>query len=483
MLGFVIFGLVLSLLGCLVGVLLGVSFTNVLVRMAPPNIPRLQDVSLDWGALTVISVLSLLAGGLFGLIPFWQVSRAHPADVLKVTDRGTSGVAILRWRSVLVAVEIASCVILLIGGGLLLNSFVRLSAVDLGFQPQHVLALNVNLPDDKYGSPERRLAFFEQLDARVRALPGVVTVGYANRLPLRGGWGGNILIEHPQSGEIRAEVDLQGISPGYFDVLRVSSVRGRSFNASDTADSLPVCIISRSFAQRFFGEIDPIGRRLRRPQTPWITIIGVVGDIRRGGKAAALSPQVYFPAAQIHLHPISLSDVAVRSESDPQQLVNAIQRAVWAIDKDQPITNVKTLEEIVSVGVAPRRFQTMLLLLFAGVALVLALVGTYGVLSYAVEQRTSEIGVRVALGAEPRNILRFVLGQAVKPILSGLAVGLFGAYGLSRYLRGLLFDVEPTDLSTFAIVTLLLCMAALAACYVPARRAMRIMPAGALRYE
>jgi putative ABC transport system permease protein len=448
------------------------------VRVAPSNIPRLEDVSLDWRVLTVTAVLSLLAGALFGLFPFWQVARARPADVLKATERSITGRAVLRWRSLLVAMEIASCVILLIGGGMLLNSF-----VDLGFQPNRVLALNVNLPDDKYGSPERRLAFFEQLDERLRALPGVVAAGYANRLPLRGGWGGNILIEHPRSGEIKADVDLQATNPGYFDVLSVSIVRGRGFNPTDTADSLAVCIISQSFAQRFFGQIDPIGHRLRRPKTPWITIIGIIGDIRRGGKAAALTPQVYFPAAQIHLHPITLSDVAVRSIGDPQQLVKAVQSAVWAIDKDQPITNVKTLEEIISTGVAPRRFQTMLLLLFAAVALVLALVGTYGVLSYAVQQRTSEIGVRVAMGAEPKDILRFVVGQAVRPIVFGLAVGLCGAYGLSRYLRGLLFDVQPTDLSTFAGVTLLLCLAALMACYVPARRAMRIMPTVALRYE
>jgi putative ABC transport system permease protein len=483
MLGFVIFGLVLSLIGCVVGVLLGVSFTNVVVRLAPPHIPRLEDVSLDWRVLTVVSGLSLLAGALFGLLPIWQVSRTHPADVLKLTDRGTSGVAILRWRSLLVAVEIASCAVLLVGGGLLLNSFIRLSAVDLGFEPKRVLALNVNLPDANYNSPERRLAFFEQLTARVQTLPGVVAVGYANRLPLRGGWGGNIIIEHPQSGEIEAEVDLQGVSPGYFDVLSVSMVRGRSFDTTDRADSLPACVVSYRFAQRFFSGLDPTGRRLRRPQTPWMTIVGVVGDIRRGGKTAALSPQVYFPAAQIHLHPITLSDIAVRTAGDPRQLVKAIQSEVWAIDKDQPVTNVKTLDEIVAVGVAPRRFQTMLLLLFAGVALVLALVGTYGVMSYAVERRTAEIGVRVALGAKPTNILTFVLAQAIPPIMIGLTVGLAGAYALSRYVRGLLFDVEPTDPSTFAFVTLLLCVAAFAACYVPARRAMRIMPAVALRYE
>lgn len=483
MAGFLVFGLVLSLLGCLAGVVLGLSFTRLVVSVAPATIPRLEDVSLDWRVLTVTAILSLIAGAQFGLLPFWQIARVQPADLLKATDRGTTGVAVLRWRSLLVAAEIASCVILLVGGGLLLNSFVRLSAVDLGFEPERVLAMNINLADAKYDTPERRLTFFEQLTARVRALPGVSSAAYANRLPLRGGWGGNVVIAYPRSGEIKAEVDLQSVSPRYFDVLGVSVIRGRPLDATDKPESTPVAVVSRSFVQKFEISGDPIGVRLQRGQTPWITVVGVVNDIRRGGKNAAVNPQVYFPAAQIQLHPVTLSDFAVRTVGDPRQLVRAVQSEVWAIDKDQPVTNVKTLDEIVAQGIAPRRFQTLLLLVFAGVSLVLALIGTYGVLSYAVEQRTNEIGLRVALGAEPADIQKFVLRQAIKPIGLGLAVGLVGAYSLSRYVRGLLFGVEPTDVSTFAAVTLLLCAAAFVACYIPARRATRIMPAIALRSE
>ncbi len=485
--GLVAFSLVLSLAGCACGLLLGFGFQQLLVKLAPADIPRLDSVHLDWRVFTVMSLLSLGSGVLFGLFPAWHVSKVRPGESLKASARGIAGASLMRWRSVLMTGEIALCVVLLVGGGLLLKSFLLLNAVDLGFRSEHVLAMVVNLPETRYRDNNRKLALFQQLEARVVALPGVLTVAFANRFPLRGGWDGSLQVDSmraPSGGLAEIESDFQAVSPGYFATLGIPLLRGRSFTPADRKGAPPVALVNRAFVGKFLAGQDALMHRFRRnAQSPWITIVGVVGDVRRHGKANGIAPEVYLSAAQTELYPVRLADFAVRTQGDPRRLIAAIQQQVWAIDKDVPLTDIKTLDESVSASVAQRRFQALLLVSFTAVALALALVGIYGVISYSVAQRTAEIGVRVALGAQPGNILALVLKQASVLILIGITGGLAGALGLSRYLSSSLFAIQPSDPATYASVAVLLASVALLACLVPARRAARVDPMVALQYE
>lgn len=472
---------VLAVFGCVAGLVFGYWTRELLVRLAPPNIPRLAGAGLDGRVLLFTVMLSLVTGILFGLFPAWQVSKARPAESLKSSERGIAGAGVMRWRNVLMITEIAVSMVLLVGAGLLLRSFITLSGVDLGFQTERVMAMNINLSETIYQTPDRRFAFFEDLASRVSNLPGVQAVGFANRMPMRGGWSGSFELD---SATVTTDSDLQAVSPGYFPTLGISLLRGRLLTAADRLGAQPVAVVNTEFVRRFLTGQEPIGRHLRRgPQAPWIAIVGIVGDVHRGGKAAAITPQVYYPAAQTNLYPVRVADFAFRAAGDPKTLMAAVQQQVWAIDKDQPVTNVKTLEEVISQSVAERRFQTLLLLLFAGLALALALVGVYGVISYSVSQRTGEIGLRIALGASRGAILRLVIEQAMLLVIAGIVAGAAGAYGLSRYLTSLLFEVKPTDPLTYSSLALLLTVVALIACYVPARRATQVDPMVALRYE
>jgi predicted permease len=278
--------------------------------------------------------------------------------------------------------------------------------------------------------------------------------------------------------------DCQAVSPGYFATLGIPLVRGRWLTTNDRVTTQPVAIVNQTFVRQFLQGADPIGRRIKRyGPTPWVEVVGVVNDIRRGGKTAQITPQVYFPAAQTNLYPVQLADLAVRSAGDPRALANAVQAEVWAIDKDQPVTSVRTLDEIVSASVAQRRFQMVLLLLFAAVAVVLAVIGIYGVLSYSITQRTPELGIRIALGARPSAIHALVLRQAGAVIACGVAVGLAGAWALTVYLESLLFQVKAHDWVAYAVSAAVLAMVALGAALVPARRGARIDPMAALKYE
>jgi putative ABC transport system permease protein len=293
-----------------------------------------------------------------------------------------------------------------------------------------------------------------------------------------------VLVDAP-GGETMRDDDFQAISPGYFETLGIPLVRGRLFTSRDRAGQPAVSVVNQAFVRRFLPlEGDPIGHGLRRsPQAPWITIVGVVNDIRRGGKTAPVNPQVYLSAAQIELYPVRLADFAVRAGVDPQQLVIDIRKQVWEVDKDQPVTNVKTMEEIISASVAQRRFQMMLLLVFAAVALSLASIGIFGVLSHAVSQRTPELGIRMALGAGRRDILALVFRQAAALISAGIAIGVAGALALSRYVQSLLFGVQPQDWGAYSIAISVFLLVALLASAIPARRATRVDPMVALRYE
>ncbi len=468
--------------GCVAGIALGRMLMAALVAMAPAGTPRIQSVTMDWQVFGLSAAIATITGLIFGMAPAWQASQVKPVEALKSAGRGGGAKSQVRWRSALTVVEVALSLILLVGAGLLLRSFTTLMGVDLGFQPDHVIAMNVNLPPLRYPTPLARLQFFQQLDDRVRALPGVQADAYANRMPLRGGWDSSMALDGDPS--LLATPDFQAVSPGYFRTLGIPLLRGRLLTAQDGNGQLPVAVVNQEFARELLHDGDPIGHFLQRgPQAPKITIVGVVNDIRRAGKTGKINPEVYLSAAQIAVYPVRLADLAVRSAGDPRQLVNAISRQIWQIDKDQPVTNVRTMDEIIDLSVSERRFQTLLLAVFASVAVGLAIVGIYSVLAYSVSQRTSELGIRIALGAPARSIFGLVLRQAGTLIAAGMAIGLVGALALTRVLQDLLFQVKTTDWRAYAGAIALLSVVALAAAFVPARRGARVNPIVALRDE
>ena len=467
--------------GCATGLALGFVLMRLLVWLAPQSIPRIQNVAMDWQVFAAAAAVALVTGLVFGMVPAWHASQAQPAEALKTSARSTAARAQAHWRAALTAAEIALSLILLVGAGLLLRSFARAMGVDLGFQPERVLALNVNLPELRYPGTDQRLTFFEELERRVAALPGVQAAAFANRLPLRGGWSSGMNLE--SSPEVMLEPDFQAVSPGYFATLGIGLERGRLLARGDRKGQPNVAVVNREFARRYLQGADPIGRRFRREGEAWVTIVGVVNDIRRAGKTGRLNPQVYLPAAQTDLYPVRLADFAVRAHGDPRQLVNAVRRSVWAIDKDQPVTNIRTLEEIIGRSLAERRFEMALLIAFASVAVLLAMIGIFGVLSYIVNQRMGELGIRVALGASPPRIVGMVLRQAGWWIAVGTGLGLGGAFALARYLESLLFEVHRGDPWTYAAAVALLLAVSLTAALIPARRGARVDPMAALRYE
>jgi len=467
--------------GCVAGVALGAALLRLLVAIAPASIPQIQSVTMDWRVFAVCACMATISGLIFGIAPAWQGSDAHPVEALRGAGRSAGGRTQGRWRASLTVVEVALSLVLLVGAGLLLKSFARLSGVDLGFQPDHVIAMNVNLPATHYAAGPQRLQFFEALEQRVAALPGVQAVAYANRMPLRGGW--SSAVELDTAPGVQHDSDFQAVSPGYFATLGIPLVRGRSLTPADRDGAPYVAVVNQAFARKILNGAEPVGRRFRRGGAPWVEIAGVVNDIRRGGKTDEMRPQVYLAAAQTKLYPVALADFAVRAAGDPRRLVNAIQDQVLAIDKDQPVTNVRTLEEIVNGLVALRRFQTTLLAAFAGVALALAIIGIFGVLSYSVAQRRSELGIRVALGARPSDVMRMVLQQAGMLVAVGVALGLAGALALTRYLESLLFGVERTDWQSYAAAAAVLSVLAIAAALIPARRGATADPLAALRAD
>jgi putative ABC transport system permease protein len=480
--------LLVSLLGGAAGLACGVWTRDLLVSFAPSAIPRLHPLALNVRVLLVTLGLSLATGLVSGLVSAWPLSREDTADMLKAS--GSSGSvtrSVLRWRGVLMAAEVAAAVILAVGAGLLIRSLIAVSRVDLGFQTARVLTLRVLLPTTRYPDARARLTFFEALSERMAREPGVAVSAFANRLPLLGGWGGSLSLRTP-SGVIEArENGLQAVSPTYFATLGIAILRGRALSSDDRFESMPVAVVNRAFAQQYASGGDVIGWQFTRdnPPIPLVTIVGVVENIRRDGKTASIDPQVYVPAAQLTSYEknVRLSDVAVKTTGAPAVLIPAIQRAVWALDKGQPITNVRTLDEVVSMSLSERRFDLGLMASFALLAIGLALIGVYGVVAYAATQRSHEIGVRIALGAARGDVVRLLVATGLKWTAVGLGLGLAGAFAAARVMKALLFAVDPVDPSTFAATGLIVCVVAYLACYVPARRAAAIDPLSALRAE
>ena len=339
--------------------------------------------------------------------------------------------------------------------------------------------MNITLPELHYRTAEQRVQFFQELERRVGALPGVQSVAFANRFPLRGGWSTGVSIEGV--AETYMSPQAQAVSTGYFDTLGIPLLRGRLLTSADRPGAPHVVVVNQAFARQYLDGSDPVGRRLLRG--PWFEIVGMVNDVRRGGKTRDIEPQIYLAAAQTDGYPVRLSDFAVRAARDPRHLVHAIQQQVWSLDKDQPVTAVRTMEELISLSVAEQRFQMLLLTLFAAVAVALAVIGIFGVLSYGVNQRMNELGIRIALGAPPRRIMSLVLRQAGVLIAGGVVLGLAGALVLTRLVANLLFHVQANDWATYVAAVAMLAAAGVAAAMIPARRGSRVDPIVALRYE
>ena len=477
-------GLVLGAFGGAAGLLVGVWTRDALVALAPASIPRLNEIALDRDVLLLTLALSLATGAITGLLPAWQAARTDPAPALKASDGSAAGGrAVMRWRGALMAGEMAAALVLAVGAGLLVRSFLAVRGVDLGFETERVLAASIPLPETRYDTARKRYDFFAAVAGRVRALPGVQHVAFANRFPLRGGWGGSANFEGTAPRDYFI-ADFQAVNPGYFPTLGIPLVRGRLIAESDAMDAPRVAVVSDAFARILSPNRDPIGRRFRRnAQAPLVTIVGVVGQIRRDGKTSNIQPEVYLPAAQVDLYPVRLADFAVRAAMDPRLLGRAIQDAVLAVDPEQPITNVKTLDEVVASSLEERRFELILLASFAVLAVALALVGVYGVVAYAAGERTREIGIRVALGATRQNVVALVVRGALGWTVAGVAGGVAGSMAVTRLMKSLLFGVEPTDTATFATIVVAMVAVSLAASYLPARRAATIDPMRALRAE
>ena len=482
--------LLLSAAGAVVGLALAYWTKHVLVSLAPASFPYIQRAALDTRVLAFAAVLTVATGVLFGLFPAWQVSRTRPVEALRTAERSSVGSWALRNRAALMAIEVALSTMLLVGAGLMLRSLMAVNAVPLGFDPAGVLATNVVLPPQRYATPQAKLDFYEALATRVATIPGVRGVTYSNRLPLRGNWTSGFAFENAASQPEAAygqpgapsSAGFQAVSPDYFAVFKIPLIRGRLLASADRAGAPGVAVVNAAFVRTFFKDANPLGQRLRRgAKMPSIEIVGVVADIRRGGRTSDIEPQLYLPAAQIELYPLSLSDLAIRVDGPPQSYADAVRGAIWAIDPNQPVTNVRTMEEVLALRLAERRFQTFLFALFAALALALAVVGVYSVVDYSVRQRTAEIGLRIALGADAPGILRWLIGQSFWTVSAGALAGLAGAYWLSRFVRSLLFGIEPTDVVTYLGAAVVLAAAALLASYLAARRAIRVDPVAALR--
>jgi predicted permease len=479
--------LLLAAIGGGLGLLLGYLGLNLLMSFIPPNVPRLQNITLDTNVFLFTALISVLTGVLFGLVPAWQASRVNLAEALKDAGRTNSGRGLGGHRS-LVTAEVALVAILLVGAVLMLQSFRRLIGVDPGFKSEGVATFEVSLPWARYWDGAKRGQFFERARLQLGNMPVVRAVGAISNLPL----GGNenvtwISIEgaEPVPRGKEPVVEDRLITPNYFEAMGVSLISGRDFDAQDGEGKPPVLIVNEQLARQFFPDGDALGKRIKRvlDDKEWKTIVGVVRDVRGYALEAQVRPQFYHPLVQ---EPWEADGMAMVVRADPSALPSlrsAIQQEFKQLDSAVPVANYRTMQQLVAKAVARPRFSALLLGLFATSALLLTVVGLYGVVAYGVNQRTREIGIRMALGAQRADVLALVIRQGMKPALIGLGIGLAGAVAITRLLASQLYEVQATDPLSFGLVAVGLVLVSGAACYVPARRATKIDPMVALRFE
>jgi len=482
-----------SVIVALIGGVLGtfVAFWGIdVLRAANPGeaakfAPGWHNLGINVPVLFFTLGLSFLSGIIFGLAPAWQVSKPDLNNALKEGGRQSSSGS-HRLRGSLVVVEVALSLVLLVGAGLLVRSFLALMKTDAGFNPDSLLTMNLILPRAKYPEESQRAAFYSDLVHRVNAIPGVQSTAVVNYLPLGGSNSSDSYLvegvpEPPPGQEIVGRYRV--CSPDYFQTMGITLMKGRGFTEQDKAGSVPVVIVNEALVRKHWPNEDPIGKRIRfygpLDRAPWMQIVGVVRDVKHELNIP-VTPEYYLPHAQDSWSSMIL---VTKTAGDAAALAGVIRQQVWAIDKDQPVFDVRTMYEVRSISVAVYSFSSVTLGIFAGVALLLAAIGIYGVMAFAVTQRTHEIGVRMALGAKSRDVLKLVVMNGMKLALIGVAIGLVGAWALARFMKSLLFGVGATDVLTFIAVSICLLLAALLACYVPARRATKVDPLVALRYE
>jgi len=485
--------LLLSAIAAAVGVLFafwGVSALSVVVPETI-GIPRLDQLAIDGRVFAFTLAASLLAAMIFGFAPALQSLRTKVQDSLQESSRGsTSGVRGRRFGGLLVVSQVALTLVLLVGAGLLVRSFLELQRVDPGISSQNVLTLQIPAPDrPEHVDPaelRRREAFVNELLPRLQTLPGVQAVGLIDSLPLTGGSRSHDFEIEARTQEAPQRAITHVVSAGYFQAMGIPLKRGRGFEERDVRGGLPVALINAVTAGRFWPDENPIGKRIKETghdsRDFWFTVIGVVGDVRDSGLGLESNPEVYGSSVQLGTESLRTT-VVLRTHAEPSRLVPAIRKEISALDSKQPIAHVQTMEEVLARSVAPQRFNMTMIVLLACIALVVGTAGIYGVIDYSVAQRTHEIGLRMALGAQKSNVLSLVIGQGMRVVGVGILLGVSGAWGLTRVMERLLFEVKPTDPLTFSAVSLLLGGIALLACWLPARRAAKIDPVEALRYE
>ena len=482
----------LSLSGAACGVLLAFWSLHWIHVFGPKSVPRINDIGIDRVALVFTFVLSVVSGTVFGLVPALRVSRFDLHATLKDANRGTAGASAVwgrghNMRRMLVISELALCVMLLIGAGLLIRSFVYLENVSPGFNPNKVLTLELTMSGPKYDDPKVVVAAYRQLWSRLESLPGVTASGAVTSLPLSQmfAWG-PITVEGrvPPPGENFINADQRVVGGHYFESMEIPLRSGRFFNEHDTSTSPKVVVIDEYMAQQLWPNQDPIGRRIHyggiTDKDPWETLVGVVGRVKQYTLDSDSRIALYLPQTQ---YPTRAMNVVLRSGADPAALAPAVKQQIHELDSDLPLYNVRTMNQRLEESLAQRRFAMLLLTLFAGVALALAVIGTYGVMSYLVNQGTREIGIRIAMGATRGTIERLIVWKGLALALCGVAIGTTGAFAVSRLMRSLLFGVSPFDPFTFVAISLLLTLVTLLASYIPARRVARIDPIVALRDE
>ena len=474
--------LLLALLGGALGLILTHWALSALLALAPASLPRMHDVRLDSAVLGFTLAISVFAGLLAGLLPSWRAAQADPQDALRSGGvRSADSSVRLRARQFLVAVETALSVVLLIVAGLLVASFVKLVRVPEGFAVDHILTVNLQLPEAQYTQAQQRSGFWQKTLAATSVLPGVQSSAVTNFLPLSGE-----INDDPVNlpGDTRPATErpfasYRRVSPEYFRALGVPLLNGRELTPADAGT--PAVVISEAAGKTIWPGLNPIGRRFDVDSSsgfPGLQVIGVVGDTRSVNLVEAPTPMVY------ELYESGLTgSLILRTRLPATAVAPELRDAIWKIDPTVAIPSIRSMGQIVSASLAPQRFETLLISLFAAAALVLACLGIYGVVSYSVVRRTHEIGIRMALGAQKADVLRRVLGQGMRPVLLGLSAGIIAALGVTRLLSNLLFEVKPADPLTFIVVSLILIGVAAVASYVPARRAMRVDPMVALRYE